>query len=50
MPPLNYQIPKEEDWNSYTINERAKIITLEEALKETQPFTDFKEGWFSVSM
>lgn len=50
MPPLNYQIPKEDDWNSYTINEYAKFITLEEALRDTQPFTDFKEGWFSVSI
>lgn len=29
-PPLNYQIPKEEDWRKYTINKEAQTITLEE--------------------
>lgn len=32
-PPLNYQIPKEENYRSYTRNERAQTITLDEILK-----------------
>lgn len=32
-PPLNYQIPKEENCRSYTRNESARTITLDEILK-----------------
>lgn len=32
-PALNYQIPKEENCRSYTRNERAQTITLDEILK-----------------
>ena len=34
MPPLNTQIPKEEDWRRYTINPAAQKITLEEILRK----------------
>ncbi len=30
LPPLNYQIPKEEDYSKYTVNKSAKYITLEQ--------------------
>lgn len=33
MPPLNYQIPKENDYQHFTIQNTAKTITLEELLK-----------------
>ena len=37
-PPLNYQIPKEKDYHSYTVRKRAKVITLETILnKEYDP-------------
>ena len=32
LPPLNYQIPKETNWRSYTVNKKAKYITLLEIL------------------
>lgn len=31
-PPLNYQIPKEDNYHSFTVNRRAKWVTLEEIL------------------
>lgn len=34
LPPLNYQIPKEEDYHSFTVNKRAKIIKLMDILGE----------------
>ena len=34
LPPLNFQIPKADNWKSYTINPRAQIITLDEIIKE----------------
>ena len=33
-PPLNTQIPKEEDWRKYDYNPRAVIITLDQILQE----------------
>lgn len=36
MPVLNYQIPKEENYHSYTVNKRAQEISLEEILREGQ--------------
>lgn len=33
MPPLNIQIPNKKDFRKYTINEKAKVITLSEVLK-----------------
>lgn len=32
LPPLCYQIPKEENYKCYTVNKRAKYITLNEIL------------------
>lgn len=32
QPALNQQIPKEEDWHTYTINKTAKTITLDEII------------------
>lgn len=32
MPALNYQIPKEEDYTHFTVNRRAKWVTLKEIL------------------
>ena len=34
MPPLNTQIPKEDDWHHFTRNARAQMITLDELLQE----------------
>lgn len=34
MPPLNYQIPKEEDWRKFTVNKRAQTITFQDILRE----------------
>lgn len=34
MPLLNTQIPKENDWHSYTVNHKAQTITLDELLQE----------------
>lgn len=34
LPPLNYQIPREENWHSYEVNESAKTITLAEILRQ----------------
>lgn len=31
-PPLNYQVPKEDNYHSFTVNRRAKWVTLEEIL------------------
>ena len=31
-PALNYQIPKEEDYTHFTVNKRAKIVSLDEIL------------------
>lgn len=31
-PPLNYQIPKKDNYHSFTVNRRAKWVTLEEIL------------------
>lgn len=33
-PPLNLQVPKQNNFSSYTINETAKTITLDEVLQE----------------
>ena len=33
LPPLNYQIPKEEDWRKYDVNPTALSITLSELLE-----------------
>ena len=40
MPPLNTQIPKADNWHTYTYNKRAKAITLSEILGKPQ--TDYK--------
>lgn len=32
MPALNYQIPKEDNWHSFTINKTAQTITLDEIM------------------
>ena len=32
LPPLNYQIPKEEDWHKFKVNKQATRITLEQLL------------------
>ena len=32
LPPLNYQIPKEEDWHKFSTNKLASKITLNELL------------------
>lgn len=32
LPPLNYKIPKEENYHQFTINQQAKTITLQEIL------------------
>ena len=34
LPPLNYQIPKEENWQKYTTNPNALCITLDELIKK----------------
>ena len=34
MPALNTQIPKEENWRSYSMNKKAQSITLDELLQE----------------
>ena len=34
MPCLNTQIPKEENWNFFDINQKAKTITFSETIKE----------------
>ena len=33
-PPLNTQIPKEEDWRKYEYNPRAVLVTLDQILQE----------------
>ena len=33
LPPLNTQIPREDDWRSYTINKSASTITLNDIIK-----------------
>ena len=38
LPALNQQIPKEEDWHTYTINKSAKTITLDEIIN---PVNDY---------
>lgn len=37
MPPLNYQIPKIGDYKHYTVNRKAKYITLAEILEPDKP-------------
>lgn len=32
-PALNYQIPREEDYTHFSVNKRAKIVSLEEILR-----------------
>lgn len=32
-PALNYQVPRKDDWHSYTVNKKAKTITLQEILE-----------------
>ena len=34
LPPLNYQIPKEDNWQKYTTNPNALCITLDELIKK----------------
>ena len=34
LPPLNYQIPKAENYKSFTVNQTAATISLEEILKQ----------------
>jgi hypothetical protein len=36
MPPLNIQIPNKKDFRKYTINEKAKVITLSEIIQLKQ--------------
>lgn len=36
LPPLNYQIPKEEDYHKYTVNKKAETITLMEILGKNE--------------
>lgn len=36
QPILNYQIPKEENYHSYTVNRKAKYISLDEILRDGQ--------------
>lgn len=33
LPPLNYQIPKTEDFRKYSVNKKAKYISLQEILE-----------------
>lgn len=33
LPPLNYQIPKEENWREFNTNPRAMTITLDDLLE-----------------
>lgn len=38
-PPLNYQIPKQEDWTKFEVNLKAHTITLDELLEtKTEQF------------
>ena len=38
-PPLNYQIPKQEDWTKFDVNPKAHTITLDELLEtKTEQF------------
>ena len=32
LPPLNYQIPKEDNWRKFSVNKKAKTIKLDELL------------------
>lgn len=34
LPPLNYQIPNQDNWKSFSINPKAQTITLKEILNE----------------
>lgn len=36
LPPLNYQIPKEDNYHSFTVNRHAKDITLNEILGDSK--------------
>lgn len=36
LPPLNYQIPKEDNYHSFTVNRHAKDITLMEILGDSK--------------
>lgn len=36
LPPLNYQIPREDDYRKFTVNKIAKTITLTEILGESK--------------
>ena len=36
MPPLNYQIPKEENYKGYNIQKTAKTITLDEIMADSK--------------
>lgn len=36
LPPLNYQIPKPDDYSHYTVNKSAKDITLNEILGDSK--------------
>lgn len=39
LPPLNYQIPKEENYHSFILNKNAKTITLDEIIS---PIGDYE--------
>lgn len=41
LPPLNYQIPKEENWRHWTANRTAKVITLQEILNPIDKWERF---------
>lgn len=47
LPPLNYQIPKENNYHSFTINKRAKSISLLEILGngEKSNINNFGYSW-----
>ena len=35
-PPLNYQIPKVEDWHKFKVNKEARKVTLDEILRQSE--------------
>lgn len=40
-PPLNYQIPREDNWHKYTTNTNAKRVSLNEIVKGVEYFGDY---------
>lgn len=38
LPPLNYQIPREDNYKKFTINKKATTVTLEEILEKENSY------------